>query len=113
MVPNIRHGGGDGHRSRPVGAGAKEWVEAIEASGDQEHLPRAKILHNETIRVKFNRAQIVASKLPNGNEICDYVWRNEDVAECEGGWRESGGAGGGDGEAMPIANKNGRRNRML
>ena len=80
---DVRHGSGGDERRGPSRGAAEEWVEAIETSGDQEHLPCSKILHKKTTRVKLNGTRIFSSELTNGNEAGDYVWGNENIGEAE------------------------------
>ena len=77
-------------------------------NGDQKYLPSAKILHKKTTGVKFDGAGVIFSKTTNGDKTSDDMRRNKNVGEAEVMGGKSGGTEAGDGEMLPIANKNTR-----
>jgi len=50
-----------------------QGVERTGAIAPDDHVPREKILHRTTIRVKLHRAIVVNSKLANRNKILDKL----------------------------------------
>jgi hypothetical protein len=52
------------------------WVERTGAIASKNHGPGEKILHRETIGIKFNRDRVISCKLTNRDKIFDDLWNN-------------------------------------
>jgi len=75
-VPQVRwRRAGD----KGVSDGQLQGVERTGAIAPDDHVPREKILHRTTIRVKLHRAIVINSKLANRNKILDKLRRNKNV----------------------------------
>jgi hypothetical protein len=56
-----------------------QGVQSPGAIAPDDHVPSLQILHRTTSRVKLNRAIVVDSKLANGNNIFNNLWRHENI----------------------------------
>ena len=58
-------------------AGLADWIEGTGAIASKNHDPGEKILHRETIRVKFDGTRVASGELTNRNKIFDNLWNDE------------------------------------
>jgi hypothetical protein len=62
-----------------VNDGQLQRVERTGAIAPDDHVPREKILHRTTIRVKLHRTIVINSELANRNKILDKLRRNKNI----------------------------------
>ena len=62
---------------------------AARAIAPDDHVPRLKVLHRTTRRVKLNRTIIVGSELANKKMILNKLWGNQNIIKMQGWMKNS------------------------
>ena len=83
-------------------------VKGPRAITSEERTPGNRILHSKTRRVKFDRTEVVSSKLANEKKIMNHMRSNKNIEKME---RTRSRTHDGDRKTRPIANHDGRRTR--
>ena len=92
-------------RRRSSGSRKPKSVKGPRAITSEERTPGNRILHSKTRRVKFDRTEVVSSKLANGKKDMNHLRSNKDIRKTRSRTH------GGDIKARPITNHDRRRTR--
>ena len=78
MMPK---GSGSGEEHGGTGGGGVERVEVARAIAPGDHVPGVQVLHRKAKRIKLNGTIIIGGKTTNGNQVLNYVWRDQDIVK--------------------------------
>src|SRR6185503_15236723 len=92
-------------RGRSIGSRKTKGVKGPRAVTSEERTPGSQILHSKTRRVKFDRTEIVSSKLANGKKVVNHLRSNKNIRKTK---RARSRTHGGDRKVRLITNHDGR-----
>ena len=72
-------GSGSGEERGGASGGGVEQVEVARAIAPGDHVPGVQVLHRKAKRIKLNGTIIIGGKTTNGNQVLNYVWRDQDI----------------------------------
>ena len=74
-------GSGSGEECGDASGGRVERVEVARAIAPGDHVPGVQVLHRKAKRIKLNETVIIGGKTTNGNQVLNYVWRDQDIVK--------------------------------
>ena len=82
-----------------------EGIQRLGAIAPDDHVPRLKILHRATKRVKLHRTMFIGSELANGNQILNKLRGNQNIIKVKV-WCEISITSGCNGQQGTVTDNN-------